>query len=229
MAVLTVSRELGSSGKYLAQRVAEALEYHFVDKESIELVLRSYRLQTQFRDLYRSEPGLWTLFDRSRAMVLETLNEVILALAHHDNVVILGRGGYAVLSGFANVLNVRVQAPFEIRLPRVMDQCGIADTDRAEEFLRERDHLRRAFVESSYHVRWDDSSAFDLVIDTGKVETGNAIGWVVEAVEALEERALSNERTTNSIEVNSVVEATVTKLLLEPEEVHWLTSIQEAL
>jgi cytidylate kinase len=217
MAVLTISREVGSRGAYIGQRVADALDYRFVDKESIELVLRDYGLQAHFQELYGSEPGLWTLFDRTRAVTLEMLNDVILALARRDNVVILGRGGYAVLGGFADVLNVRVQAPFAHRLPRAMDEFRIADRSEAEELLRERDRLRNNFVESSYHIRWDDSSAFNLVIDTSKVYPDKAIDWLAEAVEILEGQEFAGERTTRSIEVDSVLEVAVSELFRVPK------------
>lgn len=217
MAVLTISRELGSRGRYVGEKVAEALNYPFVDKESIELVLRDYRLQTPFLELHEAEPGLRTRFDYTRALTLEMLDKVILALAQHDKVVILDRGGYAVLQDFANVLNVRVQAPFSIRVPRIMKQLGIVDRDEAEAFLKKWDHLRTAFVESSYHVRWSDSSAFDLVIDTGKVHPEIAVDWVVEAIDSLEERERGDDRTTRSIEVDSVLKAKVSEVLRVPE------------
>jgi hypothetical protein len=132
MAVVTISRELGSRGRYVGEKVAKALDYPFVDKESIELVLRDYCLQTPFLELYEAEPGLRKRFDYTRTLTLEMLNRVIRALAQHDKVVILDRGGYALLQGFANVLNVRVEAPFSIRVPRIMKQLGVQHRGEAE-------------------------------------------------------------------------------------------------
>jgi cytidylate kinase len=39
MAVITVSRQLGSLGTEIAQKVAEVLQYEFVDKEKIGMTL----------------------------------------------------------------------------------------------------------------------------------------------------------------------------------------------
>jgi hypothetical protein len=83
--------------------------------------------------------------------------------------------------------------------------------------LKKWDHLRTAFVESTYHVRWSDCSAFDLVVDTGKVHPEIAVDWVVEAIDSLEEGERGNERTTRSIEVDSVLKSKVLEILRVPE------------
>jgi hypothetical protein len=44
MAVITVSRQLGSLGTEMAQKVAEVLQYEFVDKEKIGKALATYGL-----------------------------------------------------------------------------------------------------------------------------------------------------------------------------------------
>ena len=43
------------------------------------------------------------------------LNETMEALAHRGDMLILGRGGYAALSKYADVFSVRLQAPFSVR------------------------------------------------------------------------------------------------------------------
>ncbi len=40
---------------------------------------------------------------------------------------------------------------------------------------RQRDKRRAAFVELSYRIPWDSTRFFDLVVDTGKVQPGQAV------------------------------------------------------
>jgi len=141
--------------------------------------------------------------------MVDMLNRVILALAHHGDMVILGRGGFAVLGGFADVLKVRIQAPLPIRIKRVMEQQNITEPERAEAFVTENDRVRIAFVESWYGVRWDTASPFDLVIDTGKVPPELATTWLVEANRVAKERKGGDERTTGTIQVDPVLASAV--------------------
>lgn len=215
MAVLTISREIYSEGSYIGEKVAEALGYHFVDKSTIEKVFLEHSI-VQFREVYESLPGFWARFDDMRTTTIKFLKQVILALAHHGETVIVGRGAFAVLGGFADVLNVRVQASFAIRVQRAMEKEKITDSDRAEAFLKEEDRMRDAFVKSFYNIRWEDAaaaSAFDLVIDTGKLPPDLAVTWLIEALNVLKERKADDQPTTNKIEIDTVLANAVSEVL----------------
>ncbi len=108
MTVITISREPGSEGTYIARKTAEALGYHFADKDTIEDVLLQYGF-ADFEAIYESAPGLAAGLDERRNQATAMLNQVIKALASHGDVVILGRGSFAALAGLTDVLNVRVQ------------------------------------------------------------------------------------------------------------------------
>ena len=213
MAVMTISRELGSEGVTIAKKVAQELGYHFVDKDVIERVLDQYGF-VRFQKEYESGPGFWARFDGLRTRMVEFSYRVIQSLARHGNVVIVGRGSFAVLHGFADVLNVRIQAPLPIRVSRVMEQQGIAETDKAEALVKESDKVRAAFVESWYGVGLDKASAFDVVIDTSQVSPDMAAAWLVEALNALKERpAGASQRTTSTIQVDYLLDTVVSQTL----------------
>jgi cytidylate kinase len=115
--------------------------------------------------------------------MVNMLNQVIQAVAHHGNVVILGRSGFEVLGGFADVLHVRLQAPFPVRVGRIMAQEQIP-FEQAEAVVKHNDKVRVAFVEEFYRVPWESIHAFDLVIDTGKIPADMAATWVIDAAKA---------------------------------------------
>lgn len=215
MAVITISREIYSEGSYIGEKVAEALGYHFVDKSTIEKVFVEHSI-VQFREVYKSALGFWARFEDMRTTTIRFLKQVILALARHGEMVIVGRGAFAVLGGFADVLNVRVQAPLPLRVRRAMEKEKITESDRAEALLKEGDRMRDAFVKSFYDIRWEDATAartFDLVIDTGKVPPDLAVAWLVEAVKVLKERKVDDEPTSSAIEISAELARTVSEVL----------------
>ena len=216
MSVITISREFGSGGSDIAKKVAQALGYHLADKQMIGRVLSQYGL-VEFDKEYDAAPGFWDRFDarreERRELMVDMMDRVILALAHHGDVVILGRGSFAILGGFADVLNVRIQAPLPFRIKWVMEQQEIAEPDQAEAVVKEHDRVRVAFIESFYRVRWDESKAFDLVIDTGKVPPDLAARWLFEAVQALKERKGGGERAVDTIQVDAVLASTISDVL----------------
>jgi len=147
-----------------------------------------------------------------RDTMMNMLNQVIQAVAKHSDVVILGRSGFEVLRGYADVFHVRVQAPFAFRVERVMEQQKIT-FEEAETIVKSKDKVRLAFVEEFYNVPWGSIQAFDLIVNTGKVSTDMATSWVIDAVKASIIGRDTGQPTTASIEVDSILADSVTSVL----------------
>jgi cytidylate kinase len=212
MSVITISREIGSEGEYIARKVAGGLGYHFADKVTIEAVLAQYGM-IDFDRVYTTAPGFWERADAAREASIRFLNTTVNGLARHGNIVILGRGSFALLQGYADVLNVRLQAAEDVRARRMLTAKGLADFEAASAFIKREDKARMNFVASSYGVRWDDAGAFDLVIDTGKVDPDRAAAWLVEAAGALPATAGEHGPTTGMIEVDEILVRTICDVL----------------
>lgn len=143
---------------------------HRLCKEEIAALLSQYRM-VDFDREYETQPGFREGFKMPharRSELVAMLNQVILGVARHNNVVIEGRSGFAVLANYADVLHVRLQAPLAVRIERVAAQQQIP-AEQAATVVKERDRVRTAFVENFYGVPWGATQAFDLVINTGAV------------------------------------------------------------
>jgi cytidylate kinase len=205
MAVLTISRKIGSDGDTIARTAAERLGYDFVDKELIGAVLGEYGL-VEFDREYDHLPTFWEKFDiqreERRAVLADMLNRVLRAVAQRGNVVILGRSGYVVLAEFADVLHVRIQAPEAFRVGNTAVQANIP-LEEAETIVQQDDKIRAAFVKTFYGVDWEATNAFDLTINRGKIAPELAVDWLVDAVRALEKREADDQPTTALIQVDA--------------------------
>lgn len=216
MAVITISRELGSGGSDIARQVALSLGSEFVDKHTADGIFRQYGL-TRFDDLYSSAPGIFDLLNTNNLLLISMANEIIEAVAKRGNVVILGRAGFAVLADYADVLHVRIHAPFSERVQRVMAREGLTDLQAAEERVREDDHVHRRYVQRFYNKQWDDPSNFNLDLDMGSLSSDVAVQRIVEAASALEYKAFGKDAvTTAKIEVDPVLADAVAKVIAYP-------------
>ncbi len=215
MSVMTISREFGSGGDVIARQVAQALNYHFVDQKFIGTILGQYGY-VEFDTEFATLPTFWERFDaqreKNRDVMADMLNRVIRTVAHHGNVVILGRSGFAVLGEFADVLHVRLQAPFPIRVQRIMAEENVS-LEQATTTVEKNDKVRVAFVEEFYRARWNVTHAFDIVINTGKVSPDLAVNWVVEAAKTSVSRLESDKPTTASIEVDRIMAEAISEEL----------------
>ncbi|HTX71687.1 MAG TPA: cytidylate kinase-like family protein [Rectinemataceae bacterium] len=184
MSIITISREFGSGGGKIAEAVAARLGYHLVDKQSLGRILGAYGL-VSFSDEYESPLGFWANFDGQIKEMVGMLDRATRAVARHGDAVILGRGSFAILCGFTDVLHVRIKAPFERRVDRVMSENGPMERAVAENTVREGDRVRSSFVQTMYGMRWDLCSVFDLVVDLGKISPESATSFILEAARGL--------------------------------------------
>jgi cytidylate kinase len=215
MSVITISRDFGSEGDYIAEKIAQTLGYHFVDKGFFTTVLGEYGL-VEFDNEYDVRPGFWKKFNAQRYdrrdEVVDMLNQVVRAVAQHGNAVILGRSGFEVLRGFADIVHARLQAPLPVRITRVMAELKIP-FEQAEEVVKENDKVHMAFVDEYYKIPWDAAHAFDLVINTGKISPDLAAPWLVDAVKALSVAQEPNKPLASSIEVDDILKTSVSDAL----------------
>lgn len=212
MTAITISREFGSEGTYVATQVAQALGYHVADKAIIERILRQYGLNQFVDDIDGALPGFWILFDQELQVATDMLDQTLKALAQHGNVLIIGRGGYAALRGLSDVLNVHIQAPRPLRVQRIAEREGIS-TREAEARVSERDRARAGFIERAYKVRADDPKSFDLVLDTGNLSPDEATRVIVEAARGISARAPDDRPRTGGVEVSKTLARLVCEAL----------------
>jgi len=147
-----------------------------------------------------AETGAWTQdAEGARAVQVEHLDEewcvrmvrtTIQAAYQRDNVVIVGRGGQAILQDKPGVLHVRFQAPIESRIVRVryQESTGLApefQQKAAHEKVAERDRAAAAYLKRFYGIDWADPSLYHLVIDTKKWGIEPAVRLVAQAVACL--------------------------------------------
>ena len=212
MAVITMSRELGTGGGLISQMVVNSINYHLVDKETIGKVLSQFGLLS-FNKVYNSTHNVWSLFDSDYRELVKQLNKTILAFAKLDNTVIIGRGGFVVLKDYQNVLNVLLRAPLEHRIRNAMQTEQIPDILEAEKVVRHSDEVRESFLQTFHNVSANSAQFFSLVIDTSRVPLHLAARWIMEAAKEIDRQSIPPERNSLNAEVDPVLLKTVREVL----------------
>src|SRR5512139_1677159 len=169
MAVLTISREFGSGGREIGREVADTLNYDYVDKMRIlsDVGLAGKKWAEWGKDLDEHCPTIWEKYDWSFKGFAALVQDVILKYALTNDVVIMGRGGNFLLKGIPHALSVRVTAPVDSRVARIMERESV-DRETAKWLIAKTDLDRQCFIRTIYSKEWDDSRWYDMVFDTGK-------------------------------------------------------------
>jgi len=215
MAVVTVSRQIGSLGTEIAQILAERLQYEYVDKNKIGKVLATYGLpELELEKFDEKKPPFWDSWQIQRKKFLHFLKAVIFDFARKGNVVIVGRGGQVLLKDLPGVLHLRVMAPFEVRLKRLLSLKG-GDEKQAARLLRRNDRDSEGFIRSFFDMDWDDANLYDLVINTQKISAASAAEMILRAAQSreIQEGEKRAEEKLTEMALIQKVEATVLGLM----------------
>lgn len=203
MAVITISRKLGSMGTYIGKKLAVELGYDYVDKTRISKIMKEYGF-SKFDNIYDTIPGLLERYDQYREMTINFLAEAILAVAHHDNVVIAGRGSFGLLDKFSDVINIRIKAPEPCRVHRIMKDRNLSEND-ARKIVRENDKVRRSFVESDFRFDYNDSTEFDLILDTSLIPPDMCVDWLTQAYKVTNGKRDDDRPSVKTLKVEKVL------------------------
>ena len=202
MAVITISRELGSEGDRIADIICQALGYCRVDKDvfaqiaegtgldgdtlarmEAEFVKQPRFVSTDMTSLYRKQPGA---FGKNLALSEEAyknvLRDVMEKYAREGNAVIVGRGSQMILRDWPDALHVQLYALPQVRAERIVRRLGLSESAAVRE-IEASDERRRRYIRHMHdNANWKRMDYYHLAIDTGRICPDTAATIIIAAV-----------------------------------------------
>ena len=167
MTIVAISRELGSGGNAIAAAVAKALDFEYVEREILLRAARVHEVpEEKIADVDERRLSLWERFDEEKRRYLIFIEAAYYSFAEKGNVVTAGRGGPFFLRDVSHALKVRIMAPFEVRVRRVMEQEKL-DHKAAAARVRTYDRELSGRIDYLFGLDWTLPENYDLVINTG--------------------------------------------------------------
>ena len=182
MAIITISREMGSGGIPISHKAAEKLGYTLVDGETILKAAPAYGLTPEAIEKADEKPPAFVeKLDEQMEVDLHQIELIVLEYALKGNVIIYGRGGQDLLNEISSVFRVRIIAPFEERVERWAEREWL-DPDLARVLVRKSDQQRAGFIKYYFDRDWNDPLHYDLVINTSRLSEEMAVKLLCDGV-----------------------------------------------
>lgn len=173
--VITITRQYGSGGREVGQKLADALGVEFYDNKLLEVAAGNsgiHKSHFEENDEKRSNSFLYLLsttygqggvpFDD--ALFFAQL-EAIRKIASEESCVIMGRCADYALRDFSKVLNVFVSAPFDIRVKRAIEVYDIAEKHAAD-YVKRIDKQRTSYYNYYTDKRWGQPQNYQICVDS---------------------------------------------------------------
>lgn len=219
MAIITISRQMGTGAYQIANEVAKKLKFTFVDGELINSCAIQYGLTPEMLQMVDEKPPSYnTTEDRKRAAALNTLELILLDFARKGNVILYGRGCQYLLKDCGNVLRLRIIADFEDRVERFAEREWI-DPDLARSMTRRSDHQREGFIHFYFNCSWDDPLGYDITFNTSRLSPESVVESIV--VAAKDPYLKEAERGVSDLIDNAILTNKIKIALLNAEDLDY--------
>ncbi len=189
--VITISRQLGSGGSEIGQKLAQNLGYDYYDKKIIEMASAKSGISEEMFERAEKEHNsfLYSLATANYAGYTTSIfggdiansdnlfiiqSNVIREIAQKGNCVIVGRCANQVLIEEPNVLNVFLHANKAYRTKRVMQNLNLSQKD-AEALIKKTDKKRASYYNFFTSGTWGDALEYDLCLDSSILDIDGTI------------------------------------------------------
>jgi cytidylate kinase len=215
MAILTISRELGSGGREIGQAIAQDLGYDFVDKAKIldDLQGMGKNWEKWGESMDEHCPTIWEKYDWSFRGFGALIQSTILNYAMKDSVVLIGRGANFILEGIPFADRIHVMAPIEDCVARIMVRESV-DRETALWLKEKTDRDRSSFIYSLYGKRWGDPEEYEEVVNTAEQSIDDTTAKIKEILKQKDRQ--SNEPGWKELEMRAAAAKVKAGILTDP-------------
>jgi cytidylate kinase len=205
---VTISRQSGSGGHSVAERLAQYLQaaapnapcpWTVFDRNLVEKVIEDHNLpkrlarfmpEDRISEMADTMDELFGLHPPSWTLVRQTA-DTILHLAELGSVIVIGRGANVITRKLDYVFHVRLVGSLEKRLEHAQ-QLNQLSSKEARAVIEREDRGRRRYLKKYFGKDIDDPLLYHLVINTDLVSYDQAARMIGDAVLGREVDALAH-------------------------------------
>ena len=170
--VITISREYGSGGRYIAKLVAEKLKIKLYDKDFIKELTNETGLDSSYIENIEQKRTLLDNFNSGYYQSLSNADELfveeanlIKKLASKNSCVIVGRCADFILKDNKNLIKIFIYSDMESKIKRAIKYYNIPKNDAKKE-IEKINKLRKNHYKYYTNREWNNPENYDLCLNS---------------------------------------------------------------
>ena len=186
ISVITISREPGSGGNILGERLSQQLQFDLFYQEFVHQMAENAHVSVRLLETL-DEKGASVLEEWISSLVdkrhlwpdryLQHLMKIIGTIGKHGRAVIVGRGANFVLPPEKRI-SLRVISPLETRIRNVSQEFGAAAAEARSRILKTESD-RKAFIKKYFNEDIQNPLNYDVIINTEDLSVDDAVNAVI--------------------------------------------------
>jgi cytidylate kinase len=201
--LITISREYGAGGSDVARALGQRLGWRVLDRDLVNLVAERLRCDAPTVEEMDEHPPTLSARFISTALLIrppellypidtaefldsdsiaQAARAIIEKAAESPPLIVVGHGAQCLFRNRPGALHVRLVAPIEDRVSRLVPHR--ADPATVATQARHMDEQRAAYVRRLFHTDVRDPLLYDLLINTRRVALDTVVDLIMAAIAA---------------------------------------------
>ncbi len=193
--IISVGREFGSGGHYIADELAKRFNLPIYDRHLITEIANKTGMSAEEIEKHDEAPKSRLTSRRVRGYsnsiednIAEMQFDFIRKKAESgESFVVVGRCAESKLRDFDCLCSLFIIGDMECKIKRVMEVYDMTE-DEAESFIEKKDKKRKRY--HNYHVKlhWGDSRLYDLTVNSSRLGLEKTIDFLEDYIKARMEK-----------------------------------------
>lgn len=180
--IITINREYGSGGRYVAKLLADSLNANFYDKEIIVMAAKKTGLSENYiNENEQKITNIGNIYYNNDNELFIAESKVIKELAKNTPCVIVGRCANYVLKDYKNIINIFLYSSDEDKINRCVKYYGIKKKDALKE-INKINNAREKHYKHYTNGEWRNLKNYDYSFNVDKLgveQTANLIKDII--------------------------------------------------
>lgn len=180
--IISVSREFGSGGHEIAEKIAGDLGIKFYDRSMLDEIADEMNVKVELLEKYDEKPRNFML-SRKVGKHTNSMEEILAELQFDfirkkaeqgESFVIVGRCSETVLKDFDGLISIFISGKKLQKLERVMKKYNLKESEALAKMERH-DWKRKRYHNRHSETKWGDSRYYDLCINSSHLDVDGTV------------------------------------------------------
>lgn len=180
--MISISREFGSGGHEIAEKIAGDLGIKFYDRSILDEIANHMNVKVELLEKYDEKPRNLIL-SRRVGKYTNSMEEILTEIQFDfirkkaekgESFVIVGRCSETVLQDFDGLISIFINGDEQHKVERVMKKYNLNETEALLKMKRH-DQKRKQYHNRHSDAKWGDSRYYDICINSSPLDISGTV------------------------------------------------------
>lgn len=183
--IISVSREFGSGGHEIAEKIAKDLGMKFYDRKMLDEIAAEMNVQVELLEKYDEKPRNYML-TRTVGKYTNSMEEILAEIQFDfikekadkgESFVVVGRCSEAILKDYEGLISIFVSGKKEQKTARVMERYQLSEAEALVKMARH-DRKRKRYHNRHADTKWGDPDTMIFVLTAVRCRSMERFGFL---------------------------------------------------